>query len=174
VRITVQDPMSVPDQNRFVALVDEHKGILYKVANAYCRGRDDRGDLVQEMFVQLWRSFDRYDERQRFSTWMYRVAMNVAISFYRKEWRRTRDVVALDDLGFDLAGADRALDESSDELRRLQERIKALDAVDRALILLYLDDYAHEAIGELMGLSATNVSTRIGRIKKKLQREGED
>jgi RNA polymerase sigma factor (sigma-70 family) len=166
--------MSAHAQSRFVALLDEHKGILYKVANAYCRARDDRADLLQEIVVQLWRSFGRYDERQRFSTWMYRVAMNVAISFYRREARRVRDVVPLEELGFDLADADRALDGASDELRRLHERLKTLGELDRALILLYLDDYGHDAIAELMGLSATNVSTRIGRIKKKLQREEEE
>ncbi|HZF13259.1 MAG TPA: RNA polymerase sigma factor, partial [Thermoanaerobaculia bacterium] len=77
-------------QDRFLALLDEHKKILYKVAGSYCRNPADREDLVQEMVVQLWRSFDRYDESYRFSTWMYRIALNVAISFYRSESRRSR------------------------------------------------------------------------------------
>ena len=161
------------DKSRFVLLVDEHKGILFKVASAYCRTPDDRGDLAQEMIVQLWRAFPRFDERQRFSTWMYRIAMNVAISFYRKEWRRQRDVVPLDELGLDVGGADRAFDAASDDVRRLQQRLKTLGELDRALVLLYLDGYSHDETAELMGLTATNVSTRIARIKKKLQQEWE-
>src|SRR5437588_5726625 len=118
------------DHSRFVTLVDEHKAICAKVANAYCRARDDRGDLLQEMVIQLWRSFDSFDERQRFSTWMYRVAMNVAISFHRREARRRRDVVPLDDVGFELAAADRALDTSSADLQRLHHLIQELEPLD--------------------------------------------
>jgi RNA polymerase sigma-70 factor (ECF subfamily) len=163
--------MQPPEHSRFVALIGQHNGILYKVANAYCRAPDDRGDLMQEIVVQLWRAFSRYDERQRFSTWMYRVAMNVAISFYRKEWRRQRDLVPLDEPALDVAAADGVLGAAPDELRRLNERLQTLGELDRALVLLYLDGYAHAEIAELMGLTATNVSTRLGRIKKKLQQE---
>src|SRR5437762_119485 len=90
---------NAPRQERFQLLVDEHRKILYKVAGLYCRDAADRQDLAQEIVVQLWRSFDRYDERRRFSTWMYRIALNVAISFHRSESRRRRHVVpAGDDL----------------------------------------------------------------------------
>ena len=78
----------------FEALLDEHKCILYKICHLYCRNPDDREDLAQEIAVQLWRSFDTFDPRLRFSTWMYRVALNVAISFYRRESVRTRHVVS--------------------------------------------------------------------------------
>src|SRR5271155_1987706 len=76
-------------QEQFQSLVDEHRKILYKICNSYCRNRDDREDLAQEIVVQLWRSFKTYDGRCQFSTWMYRVALNVAISFYRREGVRT-------------------------------------------------------------------------------------
>lgn len=84
-------------QERFQTLLDEHKRILYKVCHSYCRNRDDREDLAQEIIVQLWRSFGRFDEGYRFSTWMYRVALNVAISFYRRETTRTRYVISDDE-----------------------------------------------------------------------------
>src|SRR5450432_984704 len=84
-------------QEKFQTLVDEHKKILYKVCNSYCRNRDDRDDLAQEIIIQLWRSFGTFDERYRFSTWMYRIALNVAISFYRRESTRTRHVIADDE-----------------------------------------------------------------------------
>src|SRR3954471_23114629 len=90
-------------QDRFLARLDEHKKILYKVAASYCRSPADRPDLVQEIVVQLWRSFDRYDERFRFSTWMYRIALNVAISFYRGEARRSRNTVPAEDSILEIA-----------------------------------------------------------------------
>ena len=87
--------MTTPElQQRFQSLVEEHKKILYKVCNSYCRNRDDRDDLAQEIIVQLWRSFEKFDERVRFSTWMYRIALNVAISFYRRETTRTQHVIS--------------------------------------------------------------------------------
>src|SRR6185503_6542022 len=84
-------------QERFLSLLDEHRKILYKVAHSYCRNPADRADLVQEIATQLWRSFGRYDDRQRFSTWMYRVALNVAISWVRTESRRRRHTAPSDD-----------------------------------------------------------------------------
>jgi RNA polymerase sigma-70 factor (ECF subfamily) len=159
------------DQDRLLALVENHKGILYKVANAYCKNPDDRGDLIQEMLIQLWLSFRRYDERARFSTWMYRIAINVAISFYRMERRRAGDAVPIDALGLEIAVADRMLNEAGDDIRMLYQIIASLDEVNRALILLYLDGYSHDEIAAIVGITASNVATRINRIKQKWQRE---
>jgi RNA polymerase sigma factor (sigma-70 family) len=128
----------LPDPDRFVALVEEHKRILYKVANAYCRNREDRGDLIQDTITQLWRSFGQFDDRNRFSTWMYRIAMNMAISFYRSERRRIRETVPIDELGLDLAAADRVMDAAGDEVRILHQLIAQLPELNRALIILYL------------------------------------
>jgi len=90
--------MTTPErQQRFEALLTENKRILYKVCHSYCRNRDDREDLAQEIIVQLWLAFARFDERCRFSTWMYRVALNVAISFLRKESTRARYVISDDE-----------------------------------------------------------------------------
>ncbi len=73
------------DSGLFLSVVETHKGILYKVANAYCKDAFDRQDLIQEILVQLWKSFERYDSQYKHSTWIYRIALNVAISFYRKD-----------------------------------------------------------------------------------------
>jgi RNA polymerase sigma-70 factor (ECF subfamily) len=160
------------DSDRFLSLVAEHKGILYKVANGYCRNRDDRGDLIQEIVIQLWRSFPQYDEsRSRFSTWMYRLAVNVAISTHRSASRRVRETAPFDDFGLDLTAADKVMDEATDDVRLLRRLIGELDELSRALVMLYLDGYAHAEIAEIVGISATNASTRISRIKEKLQRD---
>ncbi len=163
--------MTNPAQNeRFLRLLEEHKRILYKVASVYCTGVEDRRDLVQEMVIQLWRSFPRYDDRLKFSTWMYRIAMNVAISFLRGEGRRTRDTVALEQIDvIDTAAADRVMGEAGDDVRLLRQLVSQLDEMSRALILLYLEGYNHAEIAEILGISATNVGTRINRIKNRLR-----
>ena len=167
--------MHVTDQTEsepvadLLAQLEAHKRILYKVAYTYCRDRDDRQDLVQEMLIQVWRSLPRFDRRVKFSTWMYRIAVNVAISHYRNEGRRIRNTVSIDDLGFDIAAADRCFDEADANLRALRKLIDGLDEVNRALILLFLEGFNAEDIAEVVGISATNVSTRINRIKSKLQ-----
>ena len=161
-----------PDQDRFLTLLDEHRKILYKVANAYCRNAEDRRDLVQEIVVQLWRSFPRFDERARFSTWMYRIAMNVAISFYRSESRRTRRTELVEEPILEILAVDRAAPEkSSDDIRQLHRFIGELDELNRALVILYLDGNSHETIGEILGISASNVGTRVGRIKERLRKD---
>jgi RNA polymerase sigma factor (sigma-70 family) len=164
--------MSKPiDQNRFLLLVDEHKKILFKVAHLYCRNPHSRDDLIQEMILQLWRSFHRYDERFRFSTWMYRVALNVAISFYRSETRTSHKAVSLGDSILEVATPSAELSEWEDDLRLLQKFIDQLNELDRALLLLYLDGNSYSTIAEILGISETNVGTKINRIKQRIRRD---
>jgi RNA polymerase sigma-70 factor (ECF subfamily) len=155
----------------FVAQLQAHKGILYKVANAYCPRREDRGDLIQDMILELWRAYPRFDGRASFATWMHRVAMNVAISMHRSEGRRIRDALSLDEFGIDLAGADAVLDAEDAELRALHQLIAQLPPLDRAMVLLYLEGYGYEEIADMVGIGASNVGTRINRIKDKWRRE---
>src|SRR4249919_1059969 len=136
----------------FVARLQAHKGILYKVANGYCARREERGDLIQEMILELWRAWPRFDEaRAAFATWMHKVAMNVAISMHRSEGRRIRDAVSLDEFGFDLAGADAVLDAEDADLRALHQLIAQLPPVDRAMVLLWLEGFGYEEIGAMVG-----------------------
>ena len=160
-------------QDQFLTLLEEHKRILFKVASSYCRNPADRDDLVQEMTLQLWRSFARYDERQRFTTWMYRVSLNVAISFYRREERRSRVTVPGDESMFHIAAAKADVAGLDDDLRILQRLIERLDALDRALVILYLDGNRHDTIADVLGISDSNVGTKIGRIKQRIRREWE-
>lgn len=146
----------------------EHKGILYKICNSYCRNTDDRDDLAQEIAIQLWRSFGTFDERCRFSTWMYRVALNVAISFYRRESTRTRYALSADERLLD------AIDETasqSEDMAILYQFIERLDPLNKALVLLYLDGNSYQEIGEVLGISETNVATKISRLKKTMKQE---
>lgn len=149
-------------EGRFLSLLGQHEKILYKVAHAYCRSAADRDDLVQEMIAALWRSFDRYDERQRFSTWLYRVALNVAISSYRREKRRQDNIAEVDPASLDIA---ESAGERSEPLERLSDFIVGLGDIDKALMLLYLESYTYEEIATTLGLSETNVATKLSRIK---------
>jgi RNA polymerase sigma factor (sigma-70 family) len=162
--------MSHNDQTRFLALLNEHRTILYKVAFGYCRNREDRVDLVQEIAIQLWRSFGRFDGRVKFSTWAYRVAMNVAISHFRGEGRRIRNTLPFDEFAYELAADDRLAEEAGDNMRVLRGLIDGLDELNRALVLLYLEGHTSEEIAEIVGISPGNVTTRMNRIKNELQR----
>lgn len=164
-------PTSPQQQERFLRLLDEHKKILYKVAGSYCSNPADRQDLVQEMVVQLWRSFDRYDDRLRFSTWMYRIALNVAISFVRSETRRVRHMVPAEESILEIAADGTEPAEPDESLELLQGFLERLDELDRALLLLYLDGNRHDAISEILGISETNVGTKIHRLKQRLRRD---
>ncbi len=155
-------------QEKFQTLVDEHKKILYKVCYSYCRNRDDREDLAQEIIVQLWRSFASFDGRCRFSTWMYRIALNVAISFYRRESTRTRHVLSDDEKVLN------AIDETenrSAEMQALYEFIDGLEPLNKALILLYLDGNSYSEIADVVGITETNVATKISRLKETMREE---
>jgi RNA polymerase sigma-70 factor (ECF subfamily) len=148
----------------FISVIQSNKGILYKVANSYCQNIEDRKDLVQEIIFQLWKSFDKYDSNFKYSTWMYRIALNVAISFYRKESSRKTISNPLTDSIIDFTHNEMQDDKESD-LGLLQQVILELKQLDKAVILLYLEEKSHKEISAIMGITETNVATKIGRIK---------
>ena len=154
-------------RQQFEALLQSHQGIVFKVANTYCWRPDDRADLVQDIVAQLWRAWPRYDSSREFSTWMYRVALNVAISSVRKAVRHREVSIPLDESMHDTAAAP--------DSQLMHERLKAFierqAPLDRALLLLYLEDKSQREIGEILGITPTNVSTKISRLKQKIRIE---
>lgn len=157
-------------QERFEALFERHRRIIFKVANTYCRHDEDRRDLAQEISVQLWRAFPGYDPQRSFSTWMYRVALNVAISFARRAGQRERRMVTLDDSTAEPID-DRATHEVDERVHALQRIIDSLGDLDRALMLLYLEDHSYREIAEVLGISETNVATKINRLKQRIRKD---
>lgn len=154
----------------FVKTIENNKGIIYKIAGSYCKDPDDKKDLIQEILLQLWKSFDKFDDSYKFSTWMYRIALNVAISFYRKENRRkdinqplSKNILYLKD---DNSGAIR-----NAHLDLLQQFVKELKEMDRAIIILYLEAKNQNEIADILGLTVTNVSTKVSRIKLQLKQK---
>ncbi|MDZ4747170.1 MAG: sigma-70 family RNA polymerase sigma factor [Saprospiraceae bacterium] len=154
-------------EEQFLSVLEDNKGILYKLANAYCRDIEDRKDLVQEMVFQLWKSFDNYHQTYKVSTWMYRVALNVAISFYRKDHKRKGQTDSITDSILNLTESGVSTDEEQ-RLLLLQQFISELKELDKAVMLLYLEEKSHRVIAEIVGLSESNVGTKINRIKTTL------
>jgi RNA polymerase sigma factor (sigma-70 family) len=158
-------------QQRFESLLHEHRRIVFKVAALYSRSTADRDDLMQEISAQLWRSFADYDEaRAKFSTWMYRIALNVAISQARRErWSEAYRFVPLERHHLETVGGGEPIHEQDERLQVLYAFIGQLDPLNRALILLYLEDRSYGEIADVLGISETNVATKINRIKQKLR-----
>jgi RNA polymerase sigma-70 factor (ECF subfamily) len=155
-------------QTRFEELLESHQKILFKVAHIYCRNAEDRQDLVQEISLQLWRAFPAYDERRRFSTWMYRIALNVAISFARKTGHREQHSVPLNAVEVERMVI--VSPEPDARINLLQTVLDQLDALNRALLLLYLEEHSYAEIADILGISETNVATRISRLKQRIRK----
>ena len=152
----------------FTRLIRENKGIIYKICNSYCADKDDRDDLAQEIIYNLWKSFNSFNPEFKFSTWMYRIALNVAISFYRQEKKfKNHDSISEGLIVFEENPEDK--NEVENNLLLLQDFINELKEIDKAIILLYLDDKSHREIAQVTGFTETNVATKINRIKDKLR-----
>ena len=166
--------MTVREQQRqFEALLQEHRRVVFKVAGLYSRSAVDRDDLVQEISAQLWRSFGSYDEaRAKFSTWLYRIALNVAISQARRErWSEADRLEPLETHHLETVGGGEGIAEQDERLTALYAFIGQLDPLNRALILLYLEDRNYGEIAEILGISETNVATKIGRLKLRIRND---
>lgn len=157
----------------FPALLAAHRGIVHKVAASYARTPEDRADLAQEIALQLWQAWPGYDPARTFSTWMYRVALNVAISWQRREHHRRHEALD-DDAQARLTGALDVDVEAREQLALVQRAMRSLTDVDRALLLLHLEGCSHRESAEVLGTTEGNVATRLNRIKSHLRREVAD
>lgn len=153
----------------FAELLQQHRGIVMKVAGSYCRQPDDRADLAQEIAAQLWQAYPRYDASRSFSTWMYRIALNVAISHLRKQ--RQPATVPLDDNYSEVADPQVRDSVAEQRVHALHRFIHAQAPLDRALLLLYLEDRGYREISDILGISETNVATKISRLKQRIRNE---
>lgn len=154
-------------EQEFLVKINAHKGILYKIARSYCADEDDRHDLIQEMIYQLWQSYDGFQGKSQYSTFMYRVCLNCAILFYRKEsksrsqleqyWKYTNQI----DID--------QYDSTEDQLKLLYESFQVLDAIEKAILLQYLEGLSHLEISNNLGITEGNVRVKFHRIKEKIK-----
>ena len=149
-------------------MVNKHRGIIYKVCHLYGKDADYREDLFQEIIFQLWRSFPTFKNESLPSTWMYRVALNTAISQFRKEARRPESQT-LSKVEFQIPDISLLADESENSLL-LNRAIQQLTRIEKALIMLYLEERSYREISEIMGITESNVGVKLNRIKAKLEK----
>lgn len=149
-------------------MVNAHRGIIYKVVHMYVHDADDRQDLFQEIVFQLWRSLPSFRGESKASTWMYRIALNTAISHFRSLSRKP-DNLSLSAFEFQIADVNerQQLDES---INMLYEAIQQLSRIEKAIIILYLEEKSYQEISDIMGISHSNVGVKINRIKSKLEK----
>ncbi len=156
------------DREKFIAIVKENQRLIYKVCYTYCKNSESRKDLEQEILIQLWKSLPRFDGRAKMSTWIYRVALNTAFLFHRNESKHKENKESVDKLVFFVADTSEA-SEQEERIAKLYRFIDTLDELNKALMLLYLEDRKHKEIAEILGITETNVGTKINRIKNKLK-----
>lgn len=152
----------------FTRLVREQKSTIYTVCLMFSDDSDEVEDLVQETLINLWKGYDSFEGRSEVRTWVWRIAMNTCISADRKRKRRKTDSSPLDTIG---VSAEEVSGEAQDDkqIRLLHDRIHQLGVFDRAIVLLWLEDLSYEEIGQIVGISAKNVSVRLVRIREQLK-----
>lgn len=155
-------------EHKFVELLNENQNIVHKICRLYTSDESAHKDLFQEITVQLWKAFPKFRGDAKFSTWMYRVALNTAITLYRKKKRslKTTDIEAVN---FKLAAQD--YDDTIEEnLKLMYAAIKELNDIDKALVFLYLEDKNYKEISETLGITEVNARVKMNRVKTKLKR----
>ena len=157
-------------KDKFSTLLKENQGILFKICNAYCGKKPDMEDLAQEMVYQLWKSYGNYNPSYKFTTWMYRIALNTAISFYRRE-KKKGFTIPIEEDHIDIQQSKEPENPAEDQISLLRQFIDELKELDKALMILYLEEKPYLEIADIVGISETNVATKINRIKEKLKQK---
>jgi len=163
--IALQEPAN---QQAFIHLVHEHRAMLYKVCNLYCYTEPDRQDLFQEIIIQLWRSYPKFRGEAKFSTWLYRIALNTAISDLRKQKKKFSSIdpvelpTQLQDIQYSA--------EKEEQIQQLYAAINQLTEVEKAVTMLYLEDKSYDEMEEILGIHQNNLRVKMNRIKEKLRK----
>lgn len=154
-------------EKEFISLLNAHQKIIYKVCNLYMDKHADREDLFQEITLQAWKAYANFRGDAKFSTWLYRIALNTAITFFRKE-KRAPSIYSTDVLP---EQNEEAYDPIEEKVKAMYAAIGNLSKIDKAIVMLYLEDYSYIEIGDMMGITANNVAVKMNRIKIKLKEE---
>jgi RNA polymerase sigma factor (sigma-70 family) len=158
------------EKDKFISVIKDNQNLIYKICYSYCSDAENRKDLQQEILLQLWNSFSKFDGRAKLSTWIYRIALNTAITFYRNDSKHSDKKVSIDASIISLSDFE-YVPEQDENITMLYQFIEKLNEMDKALILLYLDDNKQKDIAEILGISETNVATKISRIKRFLKEQ---
>jgi RNA polymerase sigma-70 factor, ECF subfamily len=158
--------LAIEGEKKFVDLINQHQGLIHKVCIMYEHDPEVRNDLFQEIVLQLWKSFPTFRGEAKITTWMYRIALNTAISGFRKETRKVK-TEDLNDIHFNISDQ---YDDREENFQKLQLAIRQLSEIDRAMIMMALEEVPYEEIAETVGISQNNVRVRMNRIREKLRK----
>lgn len=150
----------------FISAIKENESFIYKIASVYTNNSDDKNDLVQEIIYQLWKSFDTFKQKSTLSTWIYRIALNVALYQLKLSNKRVL-TIPIDEQILNTQGTDNSEDDEKWKIFKYQ--IDNLNLLDKAIVMLYFDNKSYDEIAEIIGISKTNVGTKLLRIKEKLK-----
>lgn len=150
----------------FIGLLKEHQKIIYKVCNLYMQSHADKDDLFQEITLQAWKAYANFRGDSKFSTWLYRVALNTAITFYRKEKKNiVLNVETVPEL------SENIIDHVEEKTKAMYSAIGELSKIDKAIVMLYLEDFTYTQISEIIGITPNNIAVKMNRIKIKLKEQ---
>lgn len=153
-------------QNQFISAIRDNESFIHKIATVYTNNADDKKDLVQEILFQLWKSFDSFQGTSSVGTWIYRVALNVALYQMKLSKKRFTTIEIEDNL---LSIQDLENEETEVRWKIFKQEIDGLNILDKAIVMLYLEEKTHNEIADIIGISKTNVGTKLQRIKEKLK-----
>lgn len=155
------------DKEIFVSLINEHKALIYKVCNTYCDHPAERQDLFQEILIQLWKSYPQFRGDARFSTWLYRIALNTAISGLRK---KRINITPLETASVAVMEIPAEHSGMKDQMDALNKAINRLSTVEKAIVMMYLDEKSYEEMEAVFGISQNTLRVKMNRIKEKLRK----
>ena len=153
-------------EKEFLDMIKEQKRTIYKVCYIYAKDHDDLNDLYQEVVLNLWKGFPRYRGDSKLTTWVYRIAMNTCITFLRRSSHRLQTIPITENVASLFADDD----ETAAQLRELYKLINQLEKLERALILLWLEERSYQEIADILGISKNNVAVKLNRTKEKLKK----
>lgn len=153
-------------EKEFLGLIEQHSGVLYKVSRMYMDTEVDQEDLRQDIIFQLWKSIDKFKGDSQFSSWMYRVAINTSITYFKKDKRRPDK----SEINPNLDITDEVeTDEKESQLAHFYRAVKTLNKIEKAIILLFIEGYSHNEIAKQLGLSSGNTRVKLNRTKQKIK-----
>jgi RNA polymerase sigma factor (sigma-70 family) len=167
-KILTKDTNDIDLEKEFLQTILENQGIIHKVCNVYCDVEEDRNDLFQEIIAQLWKAYPSFRNESKLTTWMFKVGLNTAITFFKKNKRRPDQ----DELAFDsyLIADENAEPETEEKIKLLLQAVARLTGIEKSIILLFLENKSYEEIAEITGITQNYVRVKMNRIKKKLRR----
>ncbi|KUG12898.1 RNA polymerase subunit sigma-70 [Elizabethkingia sp. HvH-WGS333] len=152
-------------EKEFLEKIEKHKGMIFKISKMYLENQEDREDLFQEIIFQLWKSYQAFEGKSQFSTWLYRVSLNTAITFLKRDKKRTDKNELHENIDIeDEQNTDKEL-----QTEFLYKAVQELNPIEKALIFLFLEGQNHKQISENMGITEVNARVKLNRTKEKLQ-----